>query len=80
MINDQDSMAIGFLMDDFAVEVEDLVKTFGSFVAVDHIHFQVKKRRGLRISRTQRGREIHHDPNTLWSPDPHLWKREGGRI
>jgi len=30
-------------MDDFAVEVEDLVKTFGSFVAVDHIHFQVKR-------------------------------------
>jgi ABC-2 type transport system ATP-binding protein len=28
---------------DFAVEVEDLVKTFGSFVAVDHIHFQVKR-------------------------------------
>lgn len=27
----------------FAVEVEDLVKTFGSFVAVDHIHFQVKR-------------------------------------
>ncbi len=30
-------------MNDFAVEVEDLVKTFGSFVAVDHIDFQVKK-------------------------------------
>src|SRR5512136_2232712 len=30
-------------MTDFAVEVEDLVKTFGSFVAVDHLHFQVKK-------------------------------------
>ena len=30
-------------MTDFAVEVKDLVKTFGSFVAVDHIHFQVKK-------------------------------------
>jgi ABC-2 type transport system ATP-binding protein len=30
-------------MNDFAVEVEDLVKAFGSFVAVDHIHFQVKK-------------------------------------
>ena len=30
-------------MDQFAVEVEDLVKTFGAFVAVDHIHFQVKK-------------------------------------
>ena len=30
-------------MNDCAVEVEDLVKTFGSFVAVDHIHFQVKK-------------------------------------
>jgi ABC-2 type transport system ATP-binding protein len=30
-------------MNDLAVEVEDLVKTFGSFVAVDHIHFQVRK-------------------------------------
>jgi ABC-2 type transport system ATP-binding protein len=30
-------------MSDFAVEVEDLVKTFGTFVAVDHIHFQVKR-------------------------------------
>jgi ABC-2 type transport system ATP-binding protein len=27
----------------FAVEVENLVKTFGDFVAVDHIRFQVKK-------------------------------------
>lgn len=27
----------------YAVEVEDLVKAFGDFVAVDHIHFQVKK-------------------------------------
>jgi ABC-2 type transport system ATP-binding protein len=27
----------------FAVEVDDLVKTFGNFVAVDHIRFQVKK-------------------------------------
>ena len=27
----------------FVVEVEDLVRTFGSFVAVDHIHFQVEK-------------------------------------
>ncbi len=30
-------------MTSFAVEVEGLVKTFGDFVAVDHIHFQVKK-------------------------------------
>ncbi len=30
-------------MDSYAVEVEDLVKTFGNFVAVDHIYFQVKK-------------------------------------
>jgi len=30
-------------MPTFAVEVEDLVKTFGDFVAVDHIRFQVKK-------------------------------------
>lgn len=30
-------------MNSFAVEVEDLVKAFGAFVAVDHIHFQVEK-------------------------------------
>jgi len=30
-------------MNSFAVEVEDLVKTFGDFIAVDHIRFQVKK-------------------------------------
>jgi ABC-2 type transport system ATP-binding protein len=30
-------------MTGFSVEVEDLVKTFGSFVAVDHIHVQVKQ-------------------------------------
>jgi len=30
-------------MTSFAVEVEDLVKTFGSFVAVDHIHFHVER-------------------------------------
>ena len=30
-------------MVDYAVEVEDLVKTFGSFVAVDHIHFRVER-------------------------------------
>jgi ABC-2 type transport system ATP-binding protein len=30
-------------MTSFAVEVEDLVKAFGDFVAVDHIHFQVEK-------------------------------------
>jgi ABC-2 type transport system ATP-binding protein len=31
------------LMPTFAVEVENLVKTFGNFVAVDHIDFQVKE-------------------------------------
>jgi ABC-2 type transport system ATP-binding protein len=30
-------------MNSIAVEVEDLVKTFGNFVAVDHIYFQVRK-------------------------------------
>ncbi len=30
-------------MSTFVVEVEDLVRTFGSFVAVDHIHFRVEK-------------------------------------
>src|SRR5512137_2419012 len=30
-------------MSTIVVEVEDLVRTFDSFVAVDHIHFQVEK-------------------------------------
>jgi len=30
-------------MGEFSVEVDDLVKTFGSFVAVDHIHVQVEQ-------------------------------------
>ncbi|MFB3883582.1 MAG: ATP-binding cassette domain-containing protein [Thermodesulfobacteriota bacterium] len=30
-------------MNSFAVEVKDLVKTFGTFIAVDHIDFQVNK-------------------------------------
>jgi ABC-2 type transport system ATP-binding protein len=30
-------------VDSFVVEVEDLVKTFDSFIAVDHIRFQVEK-------------------------------------
>ena len=35
--------AMRLMGNDFAVEVEDLVKTFGTFVAVDHIHFQVNR-------------------------------------
>ena len=31
------------MMTAFVVEVEDLVKKFDSFVAVDHIHFQVER-------------------------------------
>jgi len=30
-------------MNSYAVEVEDLVRTFGDFVAVDHIHFKVAR-------------------------------------
>jgi len=38
------SFCVGdFPMPSYAVEVQDLVKTFGTFVAVDHIHFQVEK-------------------------------------
>lgn len=37
-------MCMGELsVDSFVVEVEDLVKTFDSFIAVDHIRFQVEK-------------------------------------
>jgi len=35
--------ALRIFMNSTTVEVEDLVKTFGDFVAVDHIHFQVKR-------------------------------------
>jgi ABC-2 type transport system ATP-binding protein len=35
--------ALSVFMDSITVEVEDLVKTFGDFVAVDHIRFQVKR-------------------------------------
>jgi len=47
-------------MNEFSVEVEDLVKTFGNFVAVDHIHVQVKQRRSSGSS-GQRGREVDDD-------------------
>jgi ABC-2 type transport system ATP-binding protein len=36
-------LALRLIMTAFVVEVEDLVKTFGTFVAVDHIRFQVEK-------------------------------------
>src|SRR4030043_398107 len=35
--------AMKLMENNFAVEVEELVKTFGTFVAVDRIHFQVNK-------------------------------------
>ena len=37
-----------------AIEVRDLTRTFGDFTAVDRISFEVKSRRGLRLSRRER--------------------------
>ena len=45
--------------------VENLVKRFGDFTAVDRITFQTRTRRGLRLSRTQRLGQIDHHPHPV---------------
>ena len=67
-------------MPTFVVEVEDLVKTFDSFIAVDHIRFQVEKGRDLRISGSKWGRQVHDHPNALRASAAHFGKGEGCRI
>ena len=46
-----------------AIDAQDLTRTFGAFTAVDHITFDVARRRGLRFSRRQRRRQDHRDPD-----------------
>jgi len=60
----------------FAVEVENLVKSFGDFVAVDRIHFQVKKGEIF----AERSREIHNHTNALRLIDANFRKRKGSGI
>ena len=48
---------------ELAIHATDLTRTFGAFTAVDHITFDVQRRRSLRLSRRQRRRQDHGDPD-----------------
>ncbi len=56
----------------WAVEIDDLVKTFGDFVAVDHVSLQVRQGRDFRLPGTQRRGQIDHHPHALRPADAHL--------
>ena len=43
------------------IHVQDLVKRFGDFTAVDDISFDVRAGRDLRLPRPERRRQDHHD-------------------
>ena len=45
--------------------IENLVKRFGDFMAVDHISLQVAQGRGLRLSWSQWRRQIHHHSHVV---------------
>ena len=55
-----------------AVEIDDLVKRFGDFVAVDHVNLRSPQGRDLRLSGTERRGEIHHHPHALRPAGAHL--------
>ena len=48
-----------------AIDVGDLTRRFGDFVAVDDVSFDVRARRSLRVSRQQRRRQVHHHPHAV---------------
>ena len=48
-----------------AIEVDDLVKTYGDVDAVRGVSFTVPPRRGLRLPRPQRRRQEHDDQHAL---------------
>ena len=48
-----------------AVHIENLVKRFGDFVAVDNVSLDVAQGRNLRIPRTQRRRQIDHHSHSV---------------
>ena len=48
-----------------AVEVRELVKRFGDFVAVDHVSLSRRPRRDLRLPGSQRRGQVHHHPHAL---------------
>ena len=62
-----------------AVEVHDLSRAFGSFVAVDKISLQVAKGGDLRLPGTQRGGEIDDHKNALRTAHADRRGRDGRR-
>jgi len=66
--------------DVWAVEMEGLVKRFGSFVAVDHVTMQVRKGEISRVSGAERGWEIDRHPHAVRAADAHLGERARQRF
>ena len=58
----------------------NLVKSFGSFVAVDHVSFQVSARRDLRLPGPERRGQIDHHPHPLRAADADLGQGVGARL
>ena len=48
-----------------AVHIDNLVKRFGDFVAVDHVSLEVQRGRDLRLPGPQRRGQIHHHPDSV---------------
>ena len=55
------------------------MKTFGDFVAVDHVSLDSRAGRDLRLPGTQRRRQIHHHPHPVRPAGAHFGTRVGGR-
>ena len=60
-----------------AISVVDLTRRFGDFVAVDHLTFDVKARRDLRLPRQQRRRQIDDDQNAVRAAEADERHRDG---
>ena len=59
--------------------VESLVKTFGSFRAVDGVSLDVKPRRDPRLPGAERRRQDHHDPHDRGPAQAHRGPRHDRR-
>ena len=60
-----------------AIEVNDVVKTFGPIRALDRLDLSVDHRRGARLSRPERGREVDHHPGPA-RPAAHRFRHRPG--
>jgi hypothetical protein len=63
-----------------SVVIENLSSASASFVAVDRLNLHGAQGRGLRLSRTQRGREVHHHSHVVRPAQAHLGPRFGCRL